>query len=91
MSVAQLVLDYLKALQWPLVVVGALVIMRKSLPELLGRMQSLEFGNSEFKFAAAERAIEAVGDLPDDSAASEQQPSADDLLPGIYRFGLVAN
>jgi hypothetical protein len=86
MNIAQLILDYLKALQWPLVVIGALVILRKSLPELIGRMESLRFGGSEFKFSAAERAIEAVGALPDGGTTSEEQPATDDLLPGIYRF-----
>jgi hypothetical protein len=86
MNIAQLILDYLKALQWPLVVIGALVILRKSLPELIGRIESLKFGGSEFRFSAAGRAIEAVVALPDERTTSEEQPSTEDLLPGVYRF-----
>jgi hypothetical protein len=80
MDVARLVLEYLKALVWPVALVVALVVFRRVLPDLLSRLRSVEALGAKAEFA--ERLADVSGQL-EDAAATSPPKGADDGQDGV--------
>lgn len=86
MDQARLVLDYVEALVWPLVVAGlvatALALFRQQIGELINRMRRLTVGPSGAEFDAAAQAApergEAIEEAPEKIAELVRQ-QADEL------------
>ncbi|MFD5702117.1 hypothetical protein [Streptomyces lasiicapitis] len=86
MDEARLVLDYIKTLIWPLLLVAAAVFFREQVKALMGRLTVLRGGVAEIEFAelAAETRAEteaAAAELPlEDSELLLASASSDDSL-----------
>ncbi|KRC85199.1 hypothetical protein ASE25_19305 [Terrabacter sp. Root85] len=91
MDVAELVLQYLQALAWPLVAVGALIAFRRQVSEKIGQLKDVNtpIGGGTF-FDKAAREVEASAD----AAAEDQtlQPiSGSDGEPSASEAGAEVN
>src|ERR1700754_3628275 len=60
MEIARLVLEYVKALVWPVAAVTALVVLRRHIPHLVARMESWRIKAGAFEIEGTARAAEAV-------------------------------
>jgi hypothetical protein len=72
-SIARLVLEYLNALKWPIVAVVAIVIFRKPITELIGRLRTMKatVGGSSLELDAARRQVEKAAEEAVESVAEE--------------------
>ncbi len=83
MDIARLVLDYLKVLVWPGVVIAALIVFRGQVRDIASRVTRLSILGNEIEAAAAsareavEDAVEVAPELP----APDDEATAEWLLP----------
>jgi hypothetical protein len=77
-DIAELVLEYLKVLAWPAVVLGAVVLFRRSLIRLLGRIREASaFGATVRLEEEAEQVAEASRQIPETQDSSQNVPQVD--------------
>lgn len=75
MDVAELLLDYLRVLIWPGLLVAAAVWLRNDVHELVGRIKSADVLG--LRFELAERQVEEIQQaLADDASPPEQRVEA---------------
>lgn len=77
MDVARLVLDYLQVITWPLLVPVGVLLFRKQLAVLIGRIKKLSFGGFDIELDVRARRVGTV------SEAIPELVAADSLLNAI--------